>query len=94
PFSGLDPPNVSRIEALIVELNRRLGLTVVVSSHHMASSLRMADQLCLMRDGSAISGTPEGLASSRDSTIADFIGEDGVSHLARLQERPPEGQGL
>ena len=67
---------------------------MVVSSHHMASSLRMADQLCLMRDGSAISGTPEGLASSRDSTIADFIGEDGVSHLARLQERPAEGQSL
>ncbi len=91
PFSGLDPPNVSRIEALIVQLNQRLGLTVIVSSHHMASSLRMADQLCLMRQGAAISGTPEGLASSHDSTIADFIGEDGISHLARLQERPPQG---
>ena len=40
PFSGLDPPNVSRIEALIVRLSQSLGLTVIVSSHHMASSLR------------------------------------------------------
>lgn len=89
PFSGLDPPNVSRIEALIVRLSQSLGLTVIVSSHHMASSLRMADQLCLLRNRSAIVGTPKDLASSPDSTIADFIGEDGVSYLARLQESMP-----
>ena len=91
PFSGLDPPNVSRIEALIVHLNRNLGLTVIVSSHHMASSLRMADQLCLMRAGAAISGTPAGLASSQDSTIANFMGEDGVSYLAGLQDQASAG---
>ena len=91
PFSGLDPPNVSRIEALIVRLSQSLGLTVIVSSHHMASSLRMADQLCLLRNRSAIVGTPEDLASSPDSTIANFIGEDGVSYLARLQDSTPTG---
>ena len=38
PFSGLDPPNVSRIEALLRDLNENLGLTLIVTSHHMASS--------------------------------------------------------
>ena len=38
PFSGLDPPNVARIEALLTRLNRDLGLTLIVSSHHMASA--------------------------------------------------------
>jgi ABC-type transporter Mla maintaining outer membrane lipid asymmetry ATPase subunit MlaF len=84
PFSGLDPPNVSRIEALLVHLNRDLGLTVIVTSHHTATSLRMAQQLVLLRDGRAITGAPAELAASRESAIADFIGEDGAAYLARL----------
>jgi len=84
PFSGLDPPNVSRIEALLVHLKRDLGLTIIVTSHHMASSLRMAERLLLLQQqGGAVIGTPAELAASRDSAIADFIGEDGAAFLAR-----------
>lgn len=93
PFSGLDPPNVSRIEALLMHLNRDLGLTLVVTSHHMASSLRMADQLVLLRDGGAATGTPAELAASRDSAIAEFIGEDGAAYLARLHEEGLDAPG-
>lgn len=92
PFSGLDPPNVSRIEALLVHLKRDLGLTIIVTSHHMASSLRMAEQLILLqRQGMAVIGTPVELAASRDATVADFIGEDGAAFLAR--QRDPLGVG-
>ncbi len=83
PFSGLDPPNVARIESLLTHLNRDLGLTILVTSHHMASSLRMADQLLLLQDGGCVSGTPASLAASHDSAIVDFIGEDGAEYLAR-----------
>ncbi len=86
PFSGLDPLNVTRIEDLLVELNRALGLTIVVTSHHMASSLRMANQMILLRGGSCIAGTPEQLASSPDPEVTDFLGEDGRSYLARLHQ--------
>ncbi|MEZ4331970.1 MAG: ATP-binding cassette domain-containing protein [Myxococcota bacterium] len=86
PFSGLDPINVTRIEDLLVELNRTLGLTIVVTSHHMASSLRMASQLILLRKGACIAGTPEDLASSTDPEICEFLGEDGRAYLARLHE--------
>lgn len=86
PFSGLDPLNVTRIEDLLMKLNRNLGLTVVVTSHHMASSLRMADQLILLRHGGCIAGTPEDLASRDDPEIIEFLGEDGRAYLARLHE--------
>ena len=86
PFSGLDPINVTRIEDLLVELNRSLGLTIVVTSHHMASSLRMASQMILLRKGACIAGTPEELASSSDPEIHEFLGEDGRAYLARLHE--------
>lgn len=82
PFSGLDPPNVGRIEHLLTDLKQRLGLTILVTSHHMASSLRMADRIVLLREGRAVAGTPEALAASADSEIRDFMGEDGTAYLA------------
>lgn len=73
PFSGLDPINVRRIEALLTELNRRLSITLVVTSHHLASSLRMADRLVFLVDGHAISGSPEDLLASDDRRVVLFL---------------------
>jgi phospholipid/cholesterol/gamma-HCH transport system ATP-binding protein len=92
PFSGLDPLNVSRIEALLTQLNRDLGLTIVVTSHHMASSLRMADQMILLRDGGCVAGTPEELAGRNDEGVTEFLGEDGQAFLARLHELRERGE--
>ncbi|MFB3118603.1 MAG: ABC transporter ATP-binding protein, partial [Myxococcota bacterium] len=73
PFSGLDPINVRRIEMLLVDLNQHLGLTLIVTSHHMASSLRMADRLIFMVDGIAIAGSPADLLNSEDERIVEFL---------------------
>jgi len=86
PFSGLDPLNVTRIEDLLMRLNRDLGLTVVITSHHMASSLRMADQIILLRDRNCVAGSPEELAGGDDEGVIEFLGEDGRAFLARLHE--------
>jgi phospholipid/cholesterol/gamma-HCH transport system ATP-binding protein len=82
PFSGLDPPNVERIEALFQDLCRDRGLTLIVTSHHMASSLRMSDQIVLLQHGRAVTGAPGSLATSADPEITDFLGADGAA-LAR-----------
>jgi phospholipid/cholesterol/gamma-HCH transport system ATP-binding protein len=84
PFSGLDPPNVDRIEELFGELCRTRGLTLIVTSHHMASSLRMSDQIVLLRHGRAVTGTPDSLATSNDSEIREFLGADGADLARRL----------
>jgi len=94
PFSGLDPLNVTRIEDLLMQLNRDLGLTIVITSHHMASSLRMADQMILLRDHTCIAGTPEELAGGDDEGVIEFLGEDGRAFLARLHELRDSGQGV
>jgi phospholipid/cholesterol/gamma-HCH transport system ATP-binding protein len=85
PFSGLDPINVRRIEALLVDLNRRLGLTMVIASHHLASSLRMADRIVFLVDGRAIAGTPEDLLRSTDERVLEFLraDSDGPDQAAR-----------
>ena len=76
PFSGLDPINVRRIEALLVDLNRRLGLTMIIASHHLASSLRMADRIVFLVDGRAIAGTPQDLLRSTDHRVVEFLRAD------------------
>jgi phospholipid/cholesterol/gamma-HCH transport system ATP-binding protein len=88
PFSGLDPLNVRRIEALLVDLSRRRGLTLVVTSHHLASSLRMADRIVFLVDGRAVSGTPEELLQSPDRRIVDFLAAESQAEFdpARLAD--------
>ena len=91
PFSGLDPVNVRRIERLLVELNRRLGLTLVVTSHHLASTLRMADRIVFLADGAARSGAPEELLASRDPQVAEFLAAEdaGPARAREAGEEPP-----
>jgi phospholipid/cholesterol/gamma-HCH transport system ATP-binding protein len=81
PFSGLDPINVRRIEALLVDLKSRLGLTLLVTSHHLASTLRMADRVVFLVDGGAVAGTPADLLRSQDPRLVEFLhAEDAALH--------------
>ncbi len=73
PFSGLDPLNVRRIEALLVDLNRRYGHTLIVTSHHVPSTRRMAQQVVFVREGRAVSGTPAELERGADPAIVEFF---------------------
>jgi phospholipid/cholesterol/gamma-HCH transport system ATP-binding protein len=80
PFSGLDPVNVRRIEKLLVELNVRLGITLLVTSHHIPSSLRMADQITFLVDGEAVSGSPAELQRSTDKRVREFLDAERDDH--------------
>lgn len=75
PFSGLDPVTVRRIEGLLVDLNRSRGMTVLVASHHIQSTLRMADGLLMLLDGRGISGTPADLLACEDERVREFLDE-------------------
>jgi phospholipid/cholesterol/gamma-HCH transport system ATP-binding protein len=74
PFSGLDPPNVLRIEQLLLRLSGEFGLTVIATSHHVETSRRMAERITvLLRDG-VVSGAPEELCSRGDPRVESFLG--------------------
>jgi phospholipid/cholesterol/gamma-HCH transport system ATP-binding protein len=76
PFSGLDPISVKLIESLLAGINRRQGTTMVVVSHHIASTVRLADQVLLLLPGRAVSGPPAELQASTDKEVASFFDED------------------
>lgn len=73
PFSGLDPINVRRIENLMVELNRSLGITLILTSHHVQSAFRMADRFAFLVDGKAYTATPEAFRNSDHPAVVEFL---------------------
>ncbi|HYD50856.1 MAG TPA: ATP-binding cassette domain-containing protein [Terriglobales bacterium] len=83
PFSGLDPISVKRIEALLRHINRELDITILISSHHVPSTLRLADQVVLLVQGQAMVGSAQSLRTSPDPMIAEFLNEE-VDHSRAL----------
>ena len=89
PFSGLDPVNVRRIENVLVDLNRRLGITLIVTSHHIASTLRMAYRMLFLADGSAIYGLPDDLLKSSDRRVTEFLSAETQETWQPKSPTPP-----
>ncbi len=87
PFSGLDPVNVRRIEGLLVGLNRRLGISMIVTSHHVASTLRMADRIVFLQNGEARSGTPDAIRS--DPAVAAFLAAESDAYRPQPNRAEP-----
>jgi phospholipid/cholesterol/gamma-HCH transport system ATP-binding protein len=89
PFSGLDPISARRIETLLARINRDLGVTIIVVSHHIASTMRLADRvLALLPDG-AVSGSPTELRMSTDPRLVAFLNEE-VDEALALTDVPVE----
>ena len=80
PFSGLDPISARRIEALLVDINRERGVTLIVVSHSIPSTMRMADHVVVLLPDGAVEGTPDELRRSTDTRIIAFLsdGEEGA----------------
>ncbi|MGH7805056.1 MAG: ABC transporter ATP-binding protein [Candidatus Binatia bacterium] len=77
PFSGLDPASTRKIESLIHGVNEQFKVTMVVVSHHIASTLRMADKIVMILPWGVVQGTSLELRESVDTRIAAFLNEEG-----------------
>ena len=73
PTSDLDPLNASGIDELIVQLNRGLGITVVIVTHDLTTLLTVCDRVAVLVDGKVTVDTVDKLARSHDAWIHDFF---------------------
>ncbi|WP_316190593.1 ribosome-associated ATPase/putative transporter RbbA [Bradyrhizobium sp. SZCCHNS2096] len=65
PTSGVDPVARNQFWRLLIELSRRDGMTIFVSTHFMNEAAR-CDRLSLMHDGRVLAtDTPEGLIRAK-----------------------------
>jgi cobalt/nickel transport system ATP-binding protein len=59
PTSDLDPVHSGMVERLIFNLKERFGISVVIATHDLDLAARIADRICLVRNGSVFAeGAP------------------------------------
>lgn len=77
PFSGLDPISVRLVEALFQRINRDTDLTMIVVSHDVASTRRIADHVVvLLPGGIAVQGSPDDLRAHDDPRVRAFMDDE------------------
>ena len=60
PSSGLDPVTSAKIDELIVQMQKLLGVTSIVVTHDMKSAFYIADRIAMLYQGEMIAiGTPD-----------------------------------
>jgi phospholipid/cholesterol/gamma-HCH transport system ATP-binding protein len=82
PISGLDPVMAGVIDDLVVRLRNQFGTTNIIVSHHVASVLKIADQVLLLHDGKiAASGTPHEIQNSESKVVQQFLSGNPVGPI-------------
>ena len=65
PTTGLDPINAQRINELIVELQRKLGVTTVVVTHDLHCVKTVSNRIAMLHEGKIVTvGTWNELTAS------------------------------
>src|SRR6185369_13844363 len=74
PTTGLDPVVAAKINHLIRDLQRQLGLTSVVVTHDLASAFYVADRLAFLYEGRIrFVGTPAEARETTDEPLHEFL---------------------
>lgn len=74
PTTGLDPITAQRINELIIELRRKLGITTIVVTHDLHCVKTVSDRIAMLYEGKILTvGTWEQLATSGLQAVKDFI---------------------
>jgi phospholipid/cholesterol/gamma-HCH transport system ATP-binding protein len=74
PTSGLDPVMARTIDHLILDLNKKLGMTSLVVTHDMHSALSIADRIGLLNSGKVIVNLPpEEFIKSKNTEVVKFL---------------------
>jgi phospholipid/cholesterol/gamma-HCH transport system ATP-binding protein len=76
PAEGLDPINVTRVNRLLLGLQKSLNVTSVVVTHNLKAAFAISDRLALIHDGNVVAtGAPEAFLESDDPVVREFIGD-------------------
>lgn len=79
PFSALDPISRTQLQDLVKDLHSDFKITTVFVTHDMREAIKLADRICLMKDGKIIQiGSPEDLVNNpANDFVASFFKEEG-----------------
>lgn len=79
PTTGLDPIMADVINDLILQLQKKLGVTSIVVTHDMKSAYKVSNRIAMLYNGKIVGlGTPDEIKNMDNPVIRQFI--EGLSH--------------
>jgi phospholipid/cholesterol/gamma-HCH transport system ATP-binding protein len=96
PSAGLDPVVASSIDDLILRLRDAMGMSIVVVTHDLDSTFKIADRICVLDKGHVLAlDTVDAIRASTDPRIQNLLNRrteeaepDAESYLRRLMGAP------
>jgi phospholipid/cholesterol/gamma-HCH transport system ATP-binding protein len=73
PTSDLDPIAATGIDDLILQMNRSLGITVVVVTHDLTTLFAVCQRVAILVDGKLVVDTLDNLMQSDQPWVHDFL---------------------
>ncbi|MCK4260876.1 MAG: betaine/proline/choline family ABC transporter ATP-binding protein [Halanaerobiales bacterium] len=88
PFSALDPISREELQEELVRLKEEINKTIVFVTHDMDEALKIADRICIMKDGEIVQlDTPEKiLRYPANDFVKNFIGEKRLNNISEMPE--------
>ncbi|MWD25877.1 betaine/proline/choline family ABC transporter ATP-binding protein [Aquicoccus sp. SCR17] len=97
PFSALDPLIRSQMQDEFLRLQKQLHKTIVFVTHDFLEALKLADKICIMKDGEIVQiGTPADIVlRPANDYVMEFIGDVPLAHVLRAGDvmSPPWTDG-
>lgn len=80
PFSALDPITRSDLQDELINLQAKLKKTIVFVTHDMSEAIKIADMICIMKDGEIVQyDTPENILKNPiNDFVSNFVGKDRI----------------
>jgi osmoprotectant transport system ATP-binding protein len=80
PFSALDPMTRADLQDELVQLHSKLKKTIVFVTHDMDEAIKIADMICIMKDGDILQyDTPENILNNpSDDFVSSFVGRNRI----------------
>lgn len=80
PFSALDPLTRVQLQDELLFIQSRIKKTIVFVTHDMNEAIKLADKICIMKDGEIIQyDTPENIMKyPKDEYVSNFVGRNRI----------------
>jgi osmoprotectant transport system ATP-binding protein len=89
PFGAIDPITRERLQDAFLELQARIGKTIVLVTHDLGEALKLGDRIAMLGQRATLVqyDTPEAiLAEPADEFVASFVGTGAAMRRLRLVE--------
>ncbi|MAU12996.1 MAG: glycine betaine ABC transporter ATP-binding protein [Anaerolineaceae bacterium] len=97
PFGAVDPITREVLQAEFLQIQERVGKTIIFVTHDIDEAIKMGDRIAIMRDGHLVQyDTPDTiLAHPNNRFVRDFVGTDrtlkrlGLIRIKNLMDASP-----